>query len=94
VSIVALLEPFRRKGRLYLVFEYVQQNLLEVLEENSAGLAPDLVRTVRMEEGQMGGTKIWPAFLILTHTHTHTNTHTLSTFFNSVMPSPSATART
>ena len=27
-----------------MVFEYVQQNLLEVLEENSAGLTPELVR--------------------------------------------------
>ena len=32
-SIVSLLEAFRRKGKLYLVFEYVEKNLLEVLEE-------------------------------------------------------------
>ena len=27
-----------RKGRLYLVFEYIEKNLLEVLEENSNGI--------------------------------------------------------
>ena len=29
---------FFRKGRLYLVFEYVEKNLLEVLEENTVGI--------------------------------------------------------
>lgn len=43
-NIVALREAFRRKGRLYLVFEYVEKNLLELLEERPNGLAPDLVR--------------------------------------------------
>ncbi|KAG2533112.1 hypothetical protein BBO99_00000056 [Phytophthora kernoviae] len=28
-NVVALKEAFRRKGRLYLVFEYVEKNLLE-----------------------------------------------------------------
>ena len=32
-NIVSLTEAFRRKGKLYLVFEYVEKNLLEVLEE-------------------------------------------------------------
>jgi len=27
-----------RKGKLYLVFEYVEKNLLEVLEKRPAGL--------------------------------------------------------
>lgn len=27
-----------RKGRLYLVFEYIEKNLLEVLEENTNGI--------------------------------------------------------
>lgn len=31
-NIVALREAFKRKGRIYLVFEYVEKNLLEVLE--------------------------------------------------------------
>lgn len=33
-NIVLLKEAFKRKGRLYLVFEYIEKNLLEVLEEN------------------------------------------------------------
>ena len=43
-SIVSLLEAFRRKGKLYLVFEYVERNLLEVLEEKPNGLPPSLVQ--------------------------------------------------
>jgi hypothetical protein len=27
-----------RKGRLYLVFEYIEKNLLEILEENGNGI--------------------------------------------------------
>lgn len=27
-----------RKGRLYLVFEYIEKNLLEIMEENTAGI--------------------------------------------------------
>ena len=37
-NIVQLREAFRRKGKLYLVFEYVEKNLLEVLEENPNGI--------------------------------------------------------
>ena len=37
-------EAFRRKGKLYLVFEYMPKNLLEVLEENPNGLDLDTVR--------------------------------------------------
>ncbi len=37
-------EAFRRKGKLFLVFEYVEKNLLEVLEERPNGLEPELVR--------------------------------------------------
>jgi len=43
-NIVSLKEAFRRKGKLYLVFEYVEKNLLEVLEEKPNGLPSDLVR--------------------------------------------------
>ncbi|ETW05182.1 CMGC/CDKL protein kinase [Aphanomyces invadans] len=43
-NIVNLKEAFRRKGKLYLVFEYVERNLLEVLEEKPTGLDPELVR--------------------------------------------------
>lgn len=43
-NIVSLTEAFRRKTKLYLVFEYVDKNLLEVLEEQSSGLDASLVR--------------------------------------------------
>ena len=39
-----LQEAFRRKAKLYLVFEYVEKNLLEVLEEKPAGLDPQTVK--------------------------------------------------
>jgi cyclin-dependent kinase-like len=44
-NIVSLTEAFRRKTKLYLVFEYVEKNLLEVLEEYSHGLDAALVQT-------------------------------------------------
>ena len=34
-----------RMNRLYLVFEYLEKNLLEILEENPNGLDLDSVRT-------------------------------------------------
>lgn len=43
-NIVCLKEAFRRKGKLYLVFEYVDKNLLEVLEDNPDGLPFEAVR--------------------------------------------------
>ena len=43
-NIVCLKEAFRRKGKLYLVFEYVEKNLLEVLEDNPDGLPLEAVR--------------------------------------------------
>ena len=43
-NVVALREAFKRRGKLYLVFEFVDRNLLEVLEENPRGLPPDLVQ--------------------------------------------------
>lgn len=44
-NVVQLREAFRRKGKLYLVFEYVDKNLLEILEESANGLPPDRVRS-------------------------------------------------
>lgn len=38
-NIVHLLEAFRRRHKLYLVFEFVEKNLLEILEENENGLS-------------------------------------------------------
>ena len=53
-NIVQLIEAFKkyiftkiyhyRKNRLYLVFEYLEKNLLEILEERPNGLDPEAVR--------------------------------------------------
>ena len=43
-NVVSLKEAFRRKGKLYLVFEFVAKNLLEVLETNSGGVGPDAMQ--------------------------------------------------
>jgi cyclin-dependent kinase-like len=45
-NIVELKEAFKRKGRIYLVFEYVEKNLLEVLEEKPDGLDPEFIRRI------------------------------------------------
>jgi cyclin-dependent kinase-like len=37
-NVVQLKEAFKRKGRIYLVFEYVEKNLLELLEQTPAGM--------------------------------------------------------
>ena len=37
-NIVELKEAFRRKGKMYLVFEYVEKNLLELLDEHPSGI--------------------------------------------------------
>eukprot|EP00741_Cyanophora_paradoxa_P024926 tig00000056_g24062.t1 len=39
-NIVNLIEVFRRKGKLYLVFEYVERTILEDLEKHPEGLDP------------------------------------------------------
>ncbi|CAG9323353.1 CDKL5_3 [Blepharisma stoltei] len=44
-NIVQLKEAFRRKGKLYLVFEYVDRNLLEILEDNAGGLDINTIRS-------------------------------------------------
>jgi cyclin-dependent kinase-like len=43
-SVVKMLEAFKRKGRLYLVFEFMDKNLLEVLEEKPDGLEREVVK--------------------------------------------------
>jgi serine/threonine protein kinase len=42
--IVPLLDTFKCKGRLYLVFEFLECNVLELLEEHIGGLPEDTVR--------------------------------------------------
>ncbi|KAM8874017.1 cyclin-dependent kinase-like 5 isoform 2-T4 [Spinachia spinachia] len=44
-NIVELKEAFRRRGKLYLVFEYVEKNMLELLEELPNGVASDKARS-------------------------------------------------
>ena len=39
--IVNLIEVFRRKGKLYLVFEHVDHTILEDLDKNPHGLSDD-----------------------------------------------------
>ena len=43
-SVVKMMEAFKRKGRLYLGFEFMDRNLLEVLEEKPDGLDRESVR--------------------------------------------------
>ena len=45
-NIVNLIEVFRRKGKLYLVFEYVDRTILEDLEKHSDGLGLDNVKKI------------------------------------------------
>lgn len=39
-NVVQLKEAFKKKKKLYLVFEYIDKNLLEVLEDNPNGIEP------------------------------------------------------
>ncbi|XP_016423877.1 cyclin-dependent kinase-like 5 [Sinocyclocheilus rhinocerous] len=43
-NIVELKEAFRQRGKLYLVFEYVEKNMLELLEDMPNGASPEKVR--------------------------------------------------
>ena len=45
-NIVEFQESFTSKGNFFLVFEYVEKNLLEVLEESPNGLSPKLIRSL------------------------------------------------
>jgi len=44
-NIVQLLEFFKRKRKLFLVFEFVERNMLEVLEESPGGVSQIIVRS-------------------------------------------------
>lgn len=48
-NIVQLIEAFRRKGKLYLVFEYVEKSMLDVLEENPQGVHAEIVRVLMFQ---------------------------------------------
>ena len=45
-NIVEFKEAFKRKGNLYLVFEYVEKNLLELLQEQPKGLDPSVIKKI------------------------------------------------
>lgn len=45
-NIVEMKEAFRKKGIVYLVFEFVENNLLEVLEKTPSGLQPSAIRKI------------------------------------------------
>ena len=45
-NIVEFKEAFKRKGNLYLVFEYVEKTLLELLQQKSKGLDPELIKKI------------------------------------------------
>ena len=44
-NLINLIEVFRRRRKLYLVFEYVDHTVLEELEENPKGLKEDKARS-------------------------------------------------
>eukprot|EP00360_Condylostoma_magnum_P000603 CAMPEP_0168315676 /NCGR_PEP_ID=MMETSP0210-20121227/12259_1 /TAXON_ID=40633 /ORGANISM="Condylostoma magnum, Strain COL2" /LENGTH=152 /DNA_ID=CAMNT_0008290631 /DNA_START=111 /DNA_END=569 /DNA_ORIENTATION=+ len=44
-NIVLLKDAFRRKGKLYLIFEYVEKSLLDLLEEYPNGIDPERIRS-------------------------------------------------
>ena len=45
-NVVEFQDAFRRKGNLFLVFEFVDKNLLELLQEHPNGLDPNLIRNI------------------------------------------------
>mmetsp|Transcript_49152 Transcript_49152/g.137658 ORF Transcript_49152/g.137658 Transcript_49152/m.137658 type:complete len:900 (-) Transcript_49152:111-2810(-) len=51
-NIVQLREAFRRKGKLYLVFEFVEKSMLDILEANPNGVDLDTVRVLTCQLGR------------------------------------------
>ena len=44
-NLINLIEVFRRRRKLYLVFEYVDHTVLDELEDNVRGLKPAVARS-------------------------------------------------
>ncbi|CAD7971380.1 unnamed protein product [Amoebophrya sp. A120] len=63
-NIVQLKEAFRRKGKLYLVFEFVDKNLLEVLEMFPNGIEPETVTLI-----------VWQLVKAIEYCHAHDVIH-------------------
>lgn len=63
-NVVSLIEVFRRKRKLYLVFEYVESTLLEELERHPDGLDPADVKRI-----------IWQLVRGVEHLHAHSVIH-------------------
>ena len=45
-NIVEFKQAFKQKGNLYLVFEFIDKNLLELLEQSPTGLSPQLIKNL------------------------------------------------
>ena len=45
-NVVEFQDAFKRKGNLFLVFEFVEKNLLELLEEHPKGLDPNIIKHI------------------------------------------------
>ena len=45
-NVVELIEYFNRKQKIYLVFEYLDKNLLEVIEEKPEGLEEEQIKKI------------------------------------------------
>jgi len=41
--VVGIKEAFKKKGKTYLIFEYFDRNLLNLIEKNEHGLDPPLI---------------------------------------------------
>jgi cyclin-dependent kinase-like len=44
--VVGIKEAFKKKGKIYLIFEYFERNLLNLIEKYEQGLDPKLVNTI------------------------------------------------
>ncbi|KAI8912573.1 kinase-like domain-containing protein [Gorgonomyces haynaldii] len=67
-NVVNLIEVFRRKGKLYLVFEHVDHTILEDLDKNPNGLSDDPVSgTVRKN--------MWQLLKAMNFLHSHNVIH-------------------
>ena len=53
-NIVQLLEFFKRRRKLFLVFEFVERTMLEVLEENPTGVSQVIVRSYAHQVNYIG----------------------------------------